>query len=119
MINIARIVNRQTLGAQSFTVQRFQNAGEFELGGYQETPTVLTLYGTIQPATAKQLDMVTEGDRVRGAIAIWCSQRIYITTQAGTSDLITWKGQIFRVASAKEWSDGGFWECIAVRISGL
>lgn len=116
MINVSELVSDPDLGGQLFTVLRFQNAGSFQLGGYTEQPIAINLFGVIQPSEPKALDMTPEGDRARGSISVWCSQQIYTTSSAGTSDLIIWQGNKYRVMSSNPWNQGGFWVCACVRI---
>ena len=83
MISVAELVVDVDLGGQQFFVHRYQNQGSFQLGGYVETPTVISMFGVIQPATEEQLRQVPEGDRIQGTLAIWSPQQIFTTNKNG------------------------------------
>jgi hypothetical protein len=117
--SIAEIVNDPAF-AQNFTITR-RSGGAWQLGKWTTSETALTVWGAIQPPTATDLKQVAEADRVTGLIAIWTTQPIYITNvdlTADISDVVTWHGQKYRVLSAKEWQDYGYWKALAVRTSG-
>ena len=118
MISVAEIVVDADLGGQAFFVHRYQNQGSFQLGGYVETPTVIPMFGVIQPASEEQLKQVSEGDRVEGSLAIWCPQQIYRTTKSGTSDIILWQAWKYRVSGVWRWNQANYYHAIAVRIEG-
>ena|SRR6185312_15402673 len=123
MIQIGSVVDDPAFAQpRPFIVHR--STGYFGLGGWQNTVSDIEMTGTIQPASAKDLQQVPQGDRVTGIIAIWSQQQIYTTHDTnsvetpGVSDIIEWQGDKYRVQSSVPWVDAGYWKVIAVRMSG-
>jgi hypothetical protein len=114
-IDVSDIVNDPDF-AETFTVHR--SSGHYVFGGWENTTEDLTLWGVIQPAKPEHLDRVPEGDRVTGAIVVFCTDQIYRThagNNAGISDVIHWQDQHYRVEDVKNWSENGYWEAVAIR----
>lgn len=116
--------------AESYTILR--STGSFQAGGWQETKTEIDGFGVVTVATDRDLRMVPEGDRVEGAMVFYSVQPIYETHAgngaygplpngdpgAGTSDILQWHKQNYRVARISPRSNRGFWKAIAVRMAG-
>lgn len=133
MINLAVVVSSPLL-SQTFTVQR--STGKFELGGWKTTPTNIQQSGVVSVATDQDLQMITEGDRVTGAMVFHSVARIYETQLDGgagqspygtggagvstqfVSDQISWRGQLYRILKLAPYADYGYWRAIGVRMSG-
>lgn len=119
MINLAEVVTDPDF-AQSFTLNR--SSGSFGLGGWQDRQTLVTMYGVIQPATARDLEQLPEGDRVKGTMLFHSIYPMYTTHmndgQAGISDVIQWGGDNWRIAYVWPWQDFGFYKAAAVRLEG-
>lgn len=124
MINVEEIVNDPDF-AQPFTILR--STGSFQRGGWVDTKAQVPMYGSIQVAKEKELHTLPEGDRVSGAMSFHSQQPIYETqanvpepsqTISRISDLITWRGQPFRIVKVFPWEDFGFYKAIGVRTTG-
>jgi hypothetical protein len=119
MIDVSEIINDPDF-AQDFIVTR--SSGAFGIGGWIEKPAdILELSGPILVASAKELNQVDEADRVQGAMVFYCTCEIFEThntRQPGTSDLIKWRGDDFRIAKVWQWTDYGYYKAFGVRISG-
>jgi hypothetical protein len=108
--------------AQSFEV--FRSVGEFGEGGWFEivqSPASFTCYGTILPASEKELKQLPEGDRVLGGIVIYGAEELYVTHSGeyeGTSDQIEWRGEKYKVVSSMPFVNFGFYVSIAQRLKG-
>lgn len=126
MISLAEVVNDPDF-AQSFTISR-SSGGVFDSKGvWQQTDNSVSMYGIIQPATAKELLQVPEGDRVKEVKSFHSSQAMFVThtdgltdTTAATSDIATWPatGDQYRLVKLYQWSDFGYFKALGVRISG-
>lgn len=122
MIDCSDIVSDPDL-AQSFVVVRTR--GTFALGGYLPSSICsIPFWGNIQKATEEQLDIVSEGERVTGAMQFASTQRMYHTwaegldCPSGLSDQIEWRGQCYKIVDVSPDVDYGFWKAIGVRQSG-
>lgn len=106
--------------AQPFTVTRSQ--GVFARGGWQSSTTSLTLRGVANTASGNDLQQLPEGDRVTGSMAFYTTAPIYATragASAGLSDLITYNGDVYRLAKVWNRNQNGFYKAIGVRTSGV
>jgi hypothetical protein len=117
--SIAEVVDDPDF-AQTFAVTRSQG-GSWQSGKWIDNVTTVSMWGSIQPPTPEELDLVPEGDRVTGVIAIHCSNQIYETNVAsklGISDIVLWHNQSYRVLKVFPWNDYGYWKALACRMSG-
>lgn len=102
---------------EPFTILRY--AGNFAAGGYQEQPATLARFGVISNPQGSDLAQVPEGDRVNGAIMINGWDEIKETNSEGTSDVVVWQGQQYKVVKVWNYSNRNYWYAYAVRMSGL
>ena len=122
MISLSDIVQDSDL-AQPFVILR-SSGGAFVAGGWQEgEPQSIDAYGVVTPASEQQLQQVPEGDRVTEAKSFYSVTPMYRTHEwpsdnPGTSDILVWHGQKYRVAAVGQWGDYGFWYAVATRMAG-
>jgi hypothetical protein len=123
MIDLSEVVNDPDF-AQPFIITR-SSGGSFVAGVWQNNTISVNGFGIIQPSTAEELEQVPEADRVKGAMSFHSSAQLYEThttgpgdTNAGTSDVIAWRGQTYRLAKVFPWEDWGYWKAIGIRKSG-
>jgi hypothetical protein len=104
--------------AEAFSVAR--GSGEFQAGGWSQQTSTVPLYGVVNPATARQLEMLPEGDRPTEALVFFCTKPLYVTSQdrGGTSDVITWRSEQYRILSVMNYSNRGYYMAIAERMAG-
>jgi hypothetical protein len=120
MINLANVLRPGGPFSQPFVIQR-ASAGTFVAGGYQQGEQNIPAYGAITVAKERDLKQVPEADRVEGSMLFLSVTEIKLThggTGAGTSDLIVWRGDIYRIAKVWPYADYGFWRALGVRTSG-
>lgn len=118
MINVAEIVTDPDM-AQTFTVTR--TAGHFAIGGWMnDTPTAISMYGVVTVPDSRDLEQVPEGDRVLGVMAFHSAQPLYLTRgdNSGISDVITWRGEDYRIIKIRTYADYGYYAAIGVRMAG-
>ena len=119
MINVSELLTDPDFG-QAFTVQR--SSGSFQLGGYVSTTTPTPYFGVITVASDQDLETLPEGDRITGSMMFHTAQPLYTTnagpSASGLSDVIAWRGQLYRVAKVFPYQDWGFYKAIGVRMSG-
>jgi hypothetical protein len=118
MIDLSSVVTDPRF-AQTFTVKRF--SGKWQAGRFVETPTEIQMVGTISIANAKQIQFIPEGDRIGGEIAIHTTQPLYNSrngtdvSQGGTSDLVIWHNDEYKIYQVNEYSDYGYYFAIGQR----
>lgn len=105
--------------AQIFTVKRF--AGKWQSGRFVESSTDIQMTGTISIANAKQIEFIPEGDRIGGEIAIHTTEPLYNSrngtdvSQGGTSDIVLWHNDEYKIYQVNEYSDYGYYFAIGQR----
>jgi hypothetical protein len=117
--NLLDVVSNPDI-AECFTIQR--NPGIFTQGGWQaQEPVTIQAFGVVSVASARQLEMVPEADRVHGARVFHSSTPMYVTSEdlGITSDILIWNGISYRVMSVGPYQNrGGYYEAVAVRMAG-
>lgn len=119
MIDVSDIINDPDF-AQPFTIKR-STGGAFVSGGYTSSNSTIQGYGVIQPASDREHEQVPEGERVAGSISIYSATALYTTyggDPSGLSDIVTWRGDDYRIVSVGPYQDFGFFKALAVRMSG-
>lgn len=126
MINLAEVVNDPDF-AQTFSIARSQGGAFDDSGVWQDATVDVPMYGVIQPATAKELLQVPEGDRVKEVKSFHSSQQMFLTREsqlndpnAAISDLVAWSttGEQYKLVKLYPWQDFGYYKALGVRISG-
>jgi hypothetical protein len=122
MINLAAVIHSPML-SQSITIKR--SSGIWEDGEFvrnDDSPETLILQGIVTVASARDLQMVPEGDRQSGAMKVLVSERLYVTgegdNKSNFSDILVWRGESYRLHSVTPDADYGFYRAIATRILG-
>jgi len=120
MINMANML-LNPLFCSKFKVTR--SNGKFALGGWQEgVSTIIPMTGVVFPSTAKEHELLPEGERVKEAFTFYSSRPIYMSRNAvgasGTSDDIEYNGTKYSVHWIKNYSAFGYYKSIGVRTAG-
>jgi hypothetical protein len=117
LINVSEVVNDPDF-AQSFLIMR--STGVFLNGVWNSTVTAVQGYGVIADITDRDLDMIPEGDFVKGGKVFWSSQILYATHATagvgGSSDILVWRGLNYRVLQVKLYEDYGYWRAMTTRM---
>lgn len=116
LLNVADVI-LDPLFVQSFGVKR--QSGAWTKGAWVPgTVSNLTLTGTIIPASPKDIDQIPEGDRITGMMAFYTTAETFVTRSTGTSDVLTWNGEDYKVMLVNPYSDYGYYKALAVRMKG-
>jgi hypothetical protein len=104
--------------AQNFTITR--SSGSWVNGTWTQTTTQLQAFGVIEVGTPKDIHMSMEADIIEGSITVWTVTPIFTThangsNNPGSSDLITWHGDLYRVMQVSVWRDYGYYRAVCVR----
>ena len=105
--------------AEAFTITR-ATGGAFQAGGWAQGATDIPSYGVVNPSSAKQLEMLPEGDRPAEAMTFFSVRQLFTTDAdaSGTSDVLTWQSTKYRVLAVWNYSNRGYYMAIAERMSG-
>lgn len=71
------VVDPDMIAPQPFTVLR--STGRFVLGGFESVTTPIPMFGPVQQANDKEIQMLPESDRVGDIYAFWSTQPVYVT----------------------------------------
>ena len=119
MIDMTDVVADLTLQApQSVTILR--STGSWVAGGFQSSTAQFQVNGVVQPATDKEIGMLPEGDRVGQVMAFWLTVPVLLThggQSPGTSDILQYYGEKYRVLSVKHYGGAGYWKALGTRLS--
>ena len=119
MVNVSRVVQSKRLGAQQLLVTR--TYGKWVAGRFVKVrTTTLSLLGLWTVASPKDLQQVPEGDRVTGAMKLVTAEPVYQTdnTRLQYSDILSWRGAKYKVATVTPDIDYGFFRAVCVRLEG-
>lgn len=72
--------------------------------------------GVITVSDPNDLEQIPEGDRQKGAICVHTTLPLEVTTTAGTSDEIEWRGNRYRAMQLFPYADYGYYKVIAVKM---
>ena len=105
--------------AEPFTINR--SVGRFVAGGWAEEKTTLKVWGIVSNLSPEDLGQIPEGDVVNGMRGFNSRQKLYRThgddgEGSGVSDVITYKGDDYRIAWVLDYSNRGYWKAAAVRM---
>jgi hypothetical protein len=118
MIDLSRAVNDPRL-MQGFTI--FRSVGSFQAGGWVEgAKTSIAAYGVVTVASVKDVQMLPQADHIGGEMIFYSTTQFYTTSadNSGTSDILVWRGENYRVMQVSPFDDYGFNSAIAVRMKG-
>lgn len=121
MINVSKAVNDPRF-SQKFKVLR--KSGEWIRGRFEESEKEISMIGVITPSKPKEIEMIPEGDRVGGEITIHTTRKLYTTrsieseteNNQGTSDVIEWQGERYKIYSVNDYSQYGYYQAIGMRL---
>lgn len=87
--------------SQKFTVSH-PPTNDWSVGGSPNNQ------GVIVPANKNEAQLLPEGTRLHQAISIYASQPI------GFGDVVTWKGEPYKITHFEDFSDSGYYYGLAV-----
>lgn len=119
MIDVSRVLNSPQL-QQNYKV--FRQSGKWIAGYFVEGEDELNFSGVVTVAKTKDLEQLPEGDRVKGVMCFYSTQKLNATrndeNDKGTSDQIEWRGERYRVIQISPHIDYGYYKAFAVRMAG-
>ncbi len=118
MIDLSEVVADPDL-AEPFTI--FRTTGYFDRGGWTAGPPVqIPARGVVTPASDRELDMVPEGDRIKGSMTFHTHEELHLTSvsEGSVSDKILWQGDYYRLVFIAPWTSFGFNKAVGVRMEG-
>lgn len=121
MINLSELVGDPDFCQPSgLTVLR--STGHFGPNGWDDERATLIVSPVIAyPSSAKELEQLPEGDRVKGNVTFVTRTELFVThsgSSSGVSDLIMWGGRGYRILNCMPYSDFGFFVSLGVRTDG-
>ena len=78
MISVEEVItDPDMIAPRNYTILRSQ--GQFVAGGFQSTVTPIPMFGPVQQASNKEIDMIPEADRVGAMRSFWSTCPLYVT----------------------------------------
>lgn len=114
-INMADVVN-STEFTQPLTVIR-HTGGKWIDGDYIEIENTISIKGVVSAASDKDIDLTAEGGRVSEYKTVHTTTRLYTTDNEGTSDVIIWNGEKYKVMSVMDAGDYGYYRATMHRLN--
>lgn len=102
--------------AQEFIVTRY-TAGVDSKGRTTESVMEIDGIGVITPSSAEQLQRVPEADRSNEIIAVYSTVQMTSGSDSFKPDVVTWRGNSYRVSSVMDWMDYGAGYSLALCVS--
>lgn len=116
MIDVSEVINDPDV-MHAFTILR--STGSWVDGTWTPVVTTIQGFGVIEVGQPRDIDMVPEGDVIKSLRVFWSQQPIYGThngSNPGSSDILEWRGDQYRVLSVARWQDYGFYRAVATRL---
>jgi hypothetical protein len=118
LINVGELMTDLDF-VEAFTMRRGTKAlaNEGEVTVTWSAPA--NLVGSIQPAEAKEIKQLPEGQRGSGdGIVIFTATELMPDDGNNTvSDVVTWDGKNYKVVGIEDWSANGYYRALAVEIA--
>lgn len=117
-MDVGELMIDPELGARGFTLRRskppkFANEGVLQ-PAYGETP----MTGIVQPATAREIQLLPEGERLDAVISVWSADELRCGDgKLQQPDVLVIDGELFRVVKCEPWQQGGYWRAFAERFT--
>lgn len=115
MIDVSEIIQDPDF-AQTYSVQR--DSGKLVNGRWVPNTTNFDITGVVTVANSQDVQQLPEGDRVVGIMAFHSTQLLQITNPEGISDIITWRGEQYKLLQVYPYGDYGYYKALGARIQG-
>jgi len=85
-----------------------------------DTPGYYTAYGSVQPSSGADLNILPEMERIGAHITVTTTFRLVALTDSTAADQVVWNGKLYRVMHVNDWSayGQGFVEAIC-QLTGM
>ena len=110
LINLKRVINSRTFGRM--VEFEYGNAHFEDDGKAHNAPEKFTARAIVRPVGKDDLELLAEGQRH------FPSMLIHIIKPLAVGDYMYHHGERWKVINAQDWSDYGFYRCIAIRSVG-
>lgn len=101
--------------ATPHTVKRAGGAfvsGRWQAGAAEE----IGIDASVQPATAKELERLPEGQRTRETLAVYTTTELRIAAPGQAADRLEHDGVTYEVQSVEPWGVGGYFKALAAKV---
>ena len=114
MINVGSVLLG---GSLTQTVTVYRKSGAWIAGVWTASPdTAIAITAVVTRPSPNDLDQIPEGDRQKGAIAVYSTTQLMLTNASGTSDEVLYGGDRYRLAQVWDWSAAGYYKAIGVKM---
>lgn len=107
MPDVTMLLTDPTIGAQQVQVTR--KTGQWSGGRFEKSQEeTFSVVGNLQPATPEQLEFFPEGEKREGQMVFYTTETLYLTDDKKVSDVLTWRGEDYKIVNINRWQDFGF-----------
>lgn len=85
-------------------------------------PVTLEIQAVVQPASALEIQRLSEGRRSTDLRAIFTSVALYAQSDANAADQVAINGDLYEVSEVEAWGNGqgsDYWRSLALRVGRL
>lgn len=91
--------------------------GSFVRGVYKPVDKSVPVIGVARPSSADDLDLLPEGDRVKGSMSFYTNEPI-IVTNTESAPLIKWHDRTYKIIHTEDFVESGFFKAIGTLMTG-
>ena len=91
MISVQEVITDPDMAAPE-PYQILRSTGTYIAGGFQSVTTTISCFGPVQQASNKEIQMLSEADRIGSISAFWSTQPVYTTR--GTAAVPSVQGEV-------------------------
>ena len=116
-IDLSDVVSDPDL-ANEYTISR--STGGFGEGGWIDTRDSIPAFGVVSIANERDLEELPEGARVHEARVFHSTQNMFLVneTNSNLSDILIFNGVKYLAIKSSDYSNFGYYRCIATRMAG-
>lgn len=120
-MNLSRVVRSQALGAAPFIIERNAYLHQVPRAVVDYSQQIMA-NGVIYPGNAEMIEQLPEEHKHDEFIVVFCDVHLSLGVKDGerftAPDRIHWNDQVWRLVRILNWGWHGYWEGLAVLLSG-
>lgn len=70
------------------------------------TPNLVTIYGSVQPVSGQELNVLPEGLRTRETVKIYTDSELNTAEVSQRPDRLEWRGKVYEIAMKSPYQSG-------------
>lgn len=112
--DMTELMTDPELGSRVFTLRRSKPGTFAEEGVHQPAFDERQMQGIVQPATAREIELMAEGEHLDKVIAVWAPEELRCGDGNRLGDVLVIDRETFRVIKCEPWPQAGYWRAFAM-----